>query len=55
MEYANQIQELTELICPYHTSDWRLRLRLRLRFLTNQKEAYSYPLLSDWSRDANAT
>jgi len=33
-------------------SDWRLRLRLRLSLLTNQKRADSYTLLSDWSRDA---
>jgi len=31
-----------------------MRLRLRLRLWTNQKEAYSYQLLSGWLRDANA-
>jgi len=38
---------LASLLCPYHTSDWRLRLHLRLQLLSNQKEAYSYQLLSD--------
>jgi len=37
---------------PVHTSDWRLRLRLRL--LIDQKEAYSYQFLSDWLKSANA-
>jgi len=41
-------------LCPYHTSNWRLRLCLRLRLLTNQKGTDSYTLFFDWSRVANA-
>jgi len=35
-------------------SDWRLRLRSRLRLLTNRKEIAGQQVLSDWSKNANA-